>query len=144
MSAPVTTYQGMVYPWHCDHMGHMNVMWYAGKFDEATWCLLAQLGLTTSYFMNESRGMVAAEQRTMFKQELLAGTPVYAKSALSHVSDKSIKFFHELYNGENHQLASVTFLTGVHIDSRARRACSFPREIKERAAEFLAEKVPDV
>ena len=33
----VETYRGAVYPWHCDHMGHMNVMWYVGKFDEATW-----------------------------------------------------------------------------------------------------------
>jgi len=30
------TYRGLVYPWHCDHMGHMNVMWYTGKFDEAS------------------------------------------------------------------------------------------------------------
>ena len=26
MSALVETYRGAVYPWHCDHMGHMNVM----------------------------------------------------------------------------------------------------------------------
>lgn len=27
-AAPATlSYQGVVYPWHCDHMGHMNVMW---------------------------------------------------------------------------------------------------------------------
>ena len=34
-------YKGLVYPWHCDHMGHMNVMWYVGKFDEATWAFFA-------------------------------------------------------------------------------------------------------
>jgi hypothetical protein len=33
------TYRGVVHPWHCDHMGHMNGMWYVGKFDEATWNL---------------------------------------------------------------------------------------------------------
>jgi acyl-CoA thioester hydrolase len=27
------TTRGTVYPWRCDHMGHMNVMWYVGKFD---------------------------------------------------------------------------------------------------------------
>ena len=42
----VETYRGTVYPWHCDHMGHMNVMWYVGKFDEATWNLFALLGLS--------------------------------------------------------------------------------------------------
>ena len=42
----VLTYRGTIYPWHCDHMGHMNVMWYVGKFDEATWHLFAQTGIT--------------------------------------------------------------------------------------------------
>jgi acyl-CoA thioester hydrolase len=22
------TYRGTVYPWQCDHVGHMNIMWY--------------------------------------------------------------------------------------------------------------------
>ena len=42
----VITYRGTVYPWQCDHMGHMNVMWYVGKFDEATWQILSTLGLS--------------------------------------------------------------------------------------------------
>lgn len=29
------TYRGTVYPWQCDHVGHMNIMWYVGKFDAA-------------------------------------------------------------------------------------------------------------
>jgi hypothetical protein len=36
------TYRGVVHQWHCDHMGHMNVMWFVGKFDEATWNLGAR------------------------------------------------------------------------------------------------------
>jgi acyl-CoA thioester hydrolase len=43
------TYRGVVYPWQCDHMGHMNVMWYVGKFDEATWQILSMLDLTPSF-----------------------------------------------------------------------------------------------
>ena len=39
------TYRGVVHAWQCDHMGHMNVMWYVGKFDEATWNLFAEAGL---------------------------------------------------------------------------------------------------
>jgi hypothetical protein len=27
------THQGVVYPWQCDHVGHMNVTWYVGKFE---------------------------------------------------------------------------------------------------------------
>ena len=43
------TYRGAVYPWHCDHVGHMNVMWYVGKFDEATWNLFHRVGITPAY-----------------------------------------------------------------------------------------------
>ncbi len=32
----LVTYRGVVYPWHCNHVGHMKVKWYVGKFDEAT------------------------------------------------------------------------------------------------------------
>lgn len=46
-----------VYPWQCDHLGHMNVMWYVGKFDEATWQGLTMLGLTPSFLREQNRGM---------------------------------------------------------------------------------------
>ena len=63
MTELLLTYRGTIYPWHCDHMGHMNVMWYVGKFDEATWHLLASVGASASRMREENFGMVAVEQR---------------------------------------------------------------------------------
>ncbi|HET7639657.1 MAG TPA: thioesterase family protein, partial [Ktedonobacteraceae bacterium] len=59
MSDLILTHRGVVYPWQCDHMGHMNVMWYVGKFDEATWQLFAVLGMTPSFLREQQRGMAA-------------------------------------------------------------------------------------
>jgi hypothetical protein len=67
------TYRGTVYPWQCDHVGHMNIMWYVGKFDEANWNLFARLGLTPSYLRGSGRGMAAVQQNITYKRELLAG-----------------------------------------------------------------------
>ena len=53
------TYKGVVYSWQCDQMGHMNVTWYTGKFDEATWNLLAELGITSTYIRDQQCGMAA-------------------------------------------------------------------------------------
>ena len=44
-------------------MGHMNVMWYVGKFDEATWSLGAMMGMTAQYLRENKRGMAAVDQR---------------------------------------------------------------------------------
>ena len=136
------TYRGIVYPWHCDHMGHMNVMWYAGKFDEATWGLLHLIGATSAYLKKEGKGMVAAEQRIIYKKELLAGNLVTISSGIIEVGEKTIKFFHEMINEENHEIAAVTFLTGVHIDSQLRKACMMPEDLRKKAAGFVSSYQP--
>jgi acyl-CoA thioester hydrolase len=74
------TYKGAVYPWQCDHIGHMNVMWYVGKFDEANWNFFARLGLTPTYFAEQHRGMAAVQQNIAHKHELLAGNIVEVRS----------------------------------------------------------------
>src|SRR3954452_23114384 len=97
MQAGLLTYKGAIYPWHCDHMGHMNVMWYVGKFDEA-------------------------------------GDIITIHSALIEMKDKSIRFIHEVRKTDRGEIAATTTLTGVHLDTVARRACAFPSEIKQREA----------
>ena len=82
MNNPIITYRGTVYPWHCDHMGHMNVMWYVGKFDEATWHLFARLGLTPSFLRENGRGMAAVEQTIQYKRELRAGDLITIRSSV--------------------------------------------------------------
>jgi thioesterase superfamily protein len=56
--------------------GHMNVMWYVGKFDEATWNLFAHVGLDSSALRVLGSVMVAVEQRLQYKKELFAGDVV--------------------------------------------------------------------
>src|SRR5262245_47104193 len=66
-------YRGTVYPWQCDHVGHMNIMWYVGKFDEANWNFLARLGLTPNYVRGSGRGLAAVQQNISYKREMVAG-----------------------------------------------------------------------
>jgi acyl-CoA thioester hydrolase len=92
------TYRGVVTAAQCDHMGHMNVMWYVGKFDEATWQLFAGLGLTRSRIHKEKRGMAGLEQQIEYKRELFAGDVVTVRSAVLEVKDKVVRFAHEMKN----------------------------------------------
>jgi acyl-CoA thioester hydrolase len=81
-------------------MGHMNVMWYVGKFDEATWQLMASIGLSSTRFRKDGIGMVAVEQPLEYKRELLAGDLVTIRSSLQEVREKSLLFLHEMTNQE--------------------------------------------
>jgi acyl-CoA thioester hydrolase len=133
------TYRGAVYPWHCDHVGHMNVMWYVGKFDEATWNFFAQLGLTPAYLRDAGRGMAAVQQNITYKRELLAGDVVEVSTSLREIGNKSIHFVHEMRNAATGEVAAVCELTGVHLDRQARKSVAFTDAIRDRAAACLGE-----
>ena len=136
------TYRGMVYPWHCDHMGHMNVMWYVGKFDEATWNLFAAMGVTATYLRENRRGMAAVQQNITYRRELVAGDTVTVRSAFLEVRDKLARFVHEMRHGETGELAAYCILTGVHIDAEARKSCPFPQDLLARGKSLVREYTP--
>src|SRR3974377_2448771 len=92
MADPVITYRGAIYPWHCDHMGHMNVMWYVGKFDEATWNLFSGLGITPAFLREKHRAMAAVQQNITYKRELLSGDVVAVRSGILEMREKVAKF----------------------------------------------------
>ena len=86
------TYRGAVYPWHCDHVGHMNVMWYVGKFDEATWNLFHRVGITAAYLRDNQRGMAAVDQHIQYKRELKAGDVVTVRSEVLELHEQEDPF----------------------------------------------------
>ena len=134
MAEPIVTYRGTVYPWHCDHMGHMNVMWYVGKFDEATWQLFTSIGLSPRRLRNEGIGLVAVEQRLEYKRELIAGDLLTIRSSLDEIREKALVLLHEMTNDESGELAARCTLTAVCIDRTARKSRPLPADVRERAA----------
>ena len=136
------TYRGTVYPWHCDHIGHMNVMWYVGKFDEANWNLFARVGLTPTYLRQSGFGMAGVQQNISYKRELHAGDIVEIKSRVLEVRDKTVRFLHEMRNAETGEIAATCEITGVHMDRQARKSAPFPEAIRVAAMSFLARAEP--
>jgi acyl-CoA thioester hydrolase len=137
MSDLLETYRGAVYPWHCDQMGHMNVMWYVGKFDEATWNLFAAMGVTTAFLKEKRRGVAAVQQNISYKRELLAGDTIAVRSAFLEVRDKVARFVHEMRNTQNNEVAAVCVLTGVSMDAQTRKSIPFPEDMVKRAQSLV-------
>ena len=133
LSALVITHRGTVYPWQCDHMGHMNVMWYVGKFDESSWQILSTLGLTPPRFKNEGVGMAAVEQRIQYRRELHAGDLITIHSEIREVGNKSIRFFHEMRNDATGDVSATMDVVGVCLDATTRKTRSLPEDVRERA-----------
>ncbi len=138
------TYRGVVYPSQCDQIGHMNVASYVAKFDEGTWNLFAMVGLTPSFMREQRRGMAAVQQKLVYKRELRPGDIVAVRSGVLEIRDRVIRYFHEMFNAETGELAAVTVLTAVCLDTQVRKACPFPEEIVARAREMITGYDPGI
>lgn len=125
-------YRGTVYPWQCDHMGHMNVMWYVGKFDEATWNAFSAIGLTRSYLRQTARGMAAVEQHLKYSRELLEGDVVRVDCTIAEYGEKSIKLRHSMYDDSDGTICATCLLIGIHIDLKLRKSIKFDDEISRK------------
>jgi acyl-CoA thioester hydrolase len=109
----------------------MNVMWYTGKFDEASWALLATVGLTHSFLAGRGHGMAAVQQNITYKRELRAGDIVSVRSGILDVQEKIIRIFHEMRNEETLEVSAFATITGVYMDIVKRRAIPIPVDVAD-------------
>lgn len=133
----IETYRGVVYPNQLDHMGHMNVQWYAAKFDEGTWHLFSTIGITSRYIRENNKGMAALEQITKYKAEVMAGDLLVVKSKFLEIKDKTIRFIHVMYNAETGAEVATSEFLGVYLDKNARRSCALPDAVKEKCMAII-------
>jgi len=133
------TYRGVIHPWHCDIMGHMNVVWYMSKFDEAAWQFAAMLGLNNEYFKTKHRGMAALQQNITYKSELVAGNTVTIRSGVLEMKEKIVRIIHEMRNDATGEIAAVMVLTVVHFDTKKRKSCPFPLSVKKHSRDLIVQ-----
>ena len=143
MTELTITYRGVVYPWNCDHMGHMNVMWYVGKFDEACWQLLSMLGINPARLKQEHAGMAAIEQHNEYKRELHAGDPITIRSTIVRIGKSSIRMLHEMTDDATGKIAATSSVVGVYMSASDRKAQAFPLDIRERALTLMNDNAAD-
>ena len=85
--------------------------------------------------------MAAVQQNINYKRELVAGDIVEVHSHLVGIGEKSIRFVHEMRNGETNEIAATCELTGVHLDRRLRKAFEFGMDIRSAASRLLERQV---
>jgi acyl-CoA thioester hydrolase len=77
--------------------------------------------------------MAAVEQHIQYQRELRAGDVVTVRSTVLEVKDKAIRLRHQMSNDETGELAAVTEIVALHLDTTSRKARSLPPEVRERA-----------
>jgi acyl-CoA thioester hydrolase len=131
------TYRAVVFPWHCDHLGHLNVRWYGHFFDDAGWHLWSQIGV--SHVTLKERGIVTvvASIKTDFHHESAAGDLLLVKSAFTRIGGKSLTMSQRMANAETGVLCATQDVVEVFFDMESRKAAPMPEDIRTKLESVL-------
>lgn len=140
MTGFIETYRGVVYPWHCDHQGHLNTMHYVGMFDMACWHHLSALGFTRAYVQEQGTGFVDVKDTIEYKVEQPVGSLLVIESGLLRTGNTSITALHRMRNTETGDIAATSEKISVYFDLNQRHKTPLPDDRAEVMAQNIVER----
>jgi acyl-CoA thioester hydrolase len=124
------TYRSVVFPWHCDHFGHMNARYYAHHFDDASFHLWAISGISHRDLKTRGVSVVTARSTIDFIHEMSSGDLLVVKSGFTAAGNKSVKFASNMYNADTDVLCATQRAVEVFFDETTRRSTTMPDDVR--------------
>ena len=131
------TFKGAIPTTEYDPSAHMNTQTYVSRFDQATWFLLATVGVTPRKVRQQGRRMAVLRQSFQFVHELTGGELILIQSGFIAVGNKHLRFVHRMLDFESGQLLATSDCTAVQADLDGGKSVDFPSELVDRAKQHL-------
>ena len=131
------TFRGLVYPWHCDHQGHMNIMHYLGFFDQSYWHLFSMIGFTRAYLDDQRKGFVSVKDTLTYETEQGPGATIVIESGLTKIGTSSAVYYAVMKNSETGDTAATLENIGVYFDLEKRTKSALSAEERAWMEQYL-------
>ncbi|WP_413205783.1 acyl-CoA thioesterase [Rhodospirillum sp. A1_3_36] len=139
----INTLRAVVYPSHCDAMGHLTIKEYMGFFDQAEWHCFAAIGFDPAWIEDRSMGWADVHHEVDYKGELLAGALVIGESRVLRIGAKSLTTGHRLLNATTGKICATLQAVTVQYDLAQRCAIPLAEEVRAAATRLLGEDQRD-
>jgi acyl-CoA thioester hydrolase len=130
---PVVTYRGSCCARQPEAHGALNPHGLIGRFEEATWQLLARLGYGPRRMANERRGLMAQEQRIVQIEEPRAAAVLHVESDLLELGPTRLRCLHRMCDSESLRTLSTMELTFVLTGIDEGSGTALPPDLIQRA-----------
>lgn len=124
------THRGVVFPWHCDHLGHMNVRHYADPFNDARFHLWLRAGVPREAFERLGLTPVVARTATDYRKELKPGDLWVIESGFTRLGDKSVSLAHRMVNAETGAVCATQEGVEVIVALDGLKPASLPDDLR--------------
>ncbi len=130
-----------VKPWEIDLTGQLSLSAAVHRFTASNAHVLAAFGVTPGYMRESHRGLSTFEFQLGLRGEVQAGDPLVVRSALVHVGNSSLRFFHTMLDERSGTEVASLVQSGVHFDQDRRRPAPLPDDLLARARALLVKPV---
>jgi acyl-CoA thioester hydrolase len=136
MARQIESFRGVVYPWFCDFMGHMNTQFYCTLFDGATLHFLAHL-TKKSELDARGCGWVDMRQVIEYRHEVRSGELLLIRTQLTKIGNSSLGFLHEMRDTEQEVLRATSEHVVALFSLAQRKSTPLTGAARQRAADLL-------
>ncbi len=136
MPRRIETFRGVVYPWFCDFMGHMNTQFYCQLFDGATLHFLAEIAKRSDLQKAEC-GWVDLRQVIEYKHEIRSGELLVIRTQMTKLGNSSLGFLHELRDTDSETLRATSEHVVALFSLTQRKSTPLGPEARQRATDLL-------
>lgn len=133
----IETYKGAVLATEYDPNAHMNTQIYVSRFDQATWFLMASIGVTPKTIRRRNRRVALVRESFQFLRELTGGELVVIQSGFIAVGKKYMRFIHRMFDSESGAMVATSDCTSVEASLKTGRSVPLPRDTARRAEALL-------
>lgn len=124
-------YKGVVHPWHCDVMGHLNTRHYLGMFDDASYQLLHEAtGWSATSAEWQGKGFADVHNSLDYVGELKAGELLEITGGISAIGNSSFTAHYVMTNKLTGETAATMMAKLIYFDLVARKSMPLTEALK--------------
>ena len=131
------TFRGVVYPWFCDFMGHMNTQFYCTLFDGATLHFLNAVA-KRGELQGENLGWVDVRQVIEYRHECRSGELLVITTKLLKIGTSSLTFRHEMRDSDFSTLRATSEHVVAMFSLEKRKSTPLSPAARHRAEQLLS------
>ena len=137
MAKWIETFKGAVMTSEYDPEAHMNTQIYVSRFDQASWFLLAAIGVTPRSIKKQNRRIAIIRQGFQFLRELKGGELVTIESGIIAVGEKYLRFIHRMWDSETGKMIAASDCTAVEASLKTQKSVPLSPKIRTEAKKHL-------
>ncbi len=122
-----------VLPSEIDHLGHMNVRFYAERAQRANTALLAELGLHADAGGDSGLQLSQPDSYTRYQREQFAGSTLVVNGGVLGADARGVRAYYELANPAKGQIAATFLITSGFTDRASGEGAPLPEAVQAAA-----------